>query len=253
MLVSCLCPTYNRAPNYLHLLSEALESFLRQCLPNGVDAELVILNDTPGQELVCTAPNVRVINTDSRFASLGEKRNFLCGAAQGHLLLVWDDDDISLPKRIAQAVQQSRILTTGLDRQHHYFNPQRSWWLDRDTLHWQHNHGYCHNASAFTRWAWAQVGGYPSTSGNEDALMDSKLRRAFGVNPAVERRQDWFSIYRWGVSPHHLSGNADGPAHDPHSLHYQRIGQKPIAAGTFNLAPAWNHDYQELCRRHCDT
>ena len=33
-LVSCICPTYNRPPEYQHLVEEAIESFLRQDYPN---------------------------------------------------------------------------------------------------------------------------------------------------------------------------------------------------------------------------
>jgi glycosyltransferase involved in cell wall biosynthesis len=48
--VSCICLTYNRAPNHLHLVGEAVESYLRQSYPAD-RRQLLILNDTPGQEL----------------------------------------------------------------------------------------------------------------------------------------------------------------------------------------------------------
>jgi glycosyltransferase involved in cell wall biosynthesis len=53
MKVSCICPTYNRPPNYQWLLEEAIESFLRQ---DYAEKELLVLNDCAGQELVCDAP-----------------------------------------------------------------------------------------------------------------------------------------------------------------------------------------------------
>jgi hypothetical protein len=49
--VSCICLTYNRAPNHLHLIGEAVESYLRQTYPAGYRRQLFILNDTPGQDL----------------------------------------------------------------------------------------------------------------------------------------------------------------------------------------------------------
>jgi cellulose synthase/poly-beta-1,6-N-acetylglucosamine synthase-like glycosyltransferase len=66
-LVSCVCPTYNRPPHYHHLLEEAIESFLRQDYPN---KELIVLNDCPGQELICDGPGVRVVNVGERFLSI---------------------------------------------------------------------------------------------------------------------------------------------------------------------------------------
>lgn len=70
MRVSCLCPTYNRAPNLLHLVEEAIESFSRQDYP---DKELIVCNDTPGQQLEFSHPQVRVLNVPERFATLSDK------------------------------------------------------------------------------------------------------------------------------------------------------------------------------------
>jgi glycosyltransferase involved in cell wall biosynthesis len=68
-LVSCICPTYNRPPHHQHLLEEAIESFLRQDYAN---KELIVLNDCPGQELLCDAPGVRVVNAAERFPSISD-------------------------------------------------------------------------------------------------------------------------------------------------------------------------------------
>jgi hypothetical protein len=57
--VSCICPTFNRLPGSQWLLEEAIESFLRQ---DYAYKELLVLNDCPGQELICDAPDVFVIN-----------------------------------------------------------------------------------------------------------------------------------------------------------------------------------------------
>ena len=240
--VSCLCPTYNRAPQFLNLLEEAVESFRRQIIPDYIKAELVILNDTPNQILVCDTPNVHVFNRSSRCSSLGEKRNTLVSMSGGDLLLCWDDDDISLPERIAQAV---RYHEAGFD----YFNPQRSWFIDQYGLHSDHKHGYCHNASAFTRAAWKKVGGYPESSA-EDALLDTKLKSMYGATDPIEAESQWTYIYRWGVSSTHISGIAGGPPHDPHEPHYRSIGQQPVVPGVFHIKPRWYNDYVKLTRDH---
>ena len=66
-LVSCICPTYNRPPSHKYLVEEAIESFLRQTYPN---KEMVVVNDCPGQDLLCDAPDVRVVNVPERFPTI---------------------------------------------------------------------------------------------------------------------------------------------------------------------------------------
>ena len=238
--VSCLCPTYNRAPDHLPLVGEAVESFLRQDYPAD-RRELIILNDTPGQQLVCDVPGVRVVNLWSRIASLGQKRDALVRLARGTILFPWDDDDSSLPGRITQAVE--RIGTS------HYWNPERSWWMIGGDLRTDHAHGYCHNASAFTREGWERAGGYPRESGSEDAGIDGRLRRLGPIPPRLsDHPAEWTYIYRWGSSPCHLSGVAGGPDSDPHRPQWERIGRRPIVPGRFAIKADWQLDYTALAK-----
>ena len=120
-LISCICPTYNRLPYHRHLIEEAIESFLRQTYPN---KELIVVNDCPGQELVCEAPGVRVVNVPERFANLGDKRNAGHQLAQGEVFCPWDDDDISLPWRLSLSVE----LLGDAD----YLNPDTTWRMEGD-------------------------------------------------------------------------------------------------------------------------
>jgi glycosyltransferase involved in cell wall biosynthesis len=236
-LVSCICLTYNRPPEYQHLLEEAIESFLRQDYPN---KELIVLNDCPGQVLECDAPGVRVINVSERFPTLGDKRNAAVGLARGELLAPWDDDDISLPRRLSFSVERLGDAD--------YFNPRRYWFLDNDGLHSDHAMGVGHNASLFTRTAFEVVGGYPSISLGEDAAMDGALLArmervvdALRGYPELER-SEWLYIYRWGVSPVHVSGRADEDF-------YREICMRPVEEGRFRLYPHWRWDYEAETRR----
>lgn len=197
-LVSCICPTYGRFPTHGHLLSDAVACFLWQDYPA---KELVVFNDSREQTLVCELPGVRVVNMPTRYATLGEKYNAAIKAARGDIILPWEDDDVSLPHRISQAVERLKG--------HAYFNPRRSWYW-HDKLHSDHQHGVCHNASAYTREAWEKVGGYPAVSGSQDATMDSRLR-ALGrtAPPLTDDFREWSYVYRWGMQPYHLSGSGD--------------------------------------------
>jgi len=234
-LVSWICPTDNLPPRLTHLLEEVVESFARQDYRN---RELVILNSTPGQTLVCDYPGVRVVNVAHRYPTLGDKLNALVELSRGDILLPCDHDDISLPWRTSQAVERLGAA--------HYWNPQRTWFMDGGGLHCDHAHGVCHNGSAFTRRGWQIVGGYPRTTGAQDAQMDALLKSLGAVpSPLSADPSSWSYIYRWGVSDIHLSGR------QPHEEHYASIGERPIVPGTYRLQPHWRQDYLALTRAAC--
>jgi glycosyltransferase involved in cell wall biosynthesis len=230
--VSCLCPTHNRAPSKLNLIEEAVESFLRQDYPN---KELVVCNDTPGQTLRFDHPQVRIVNTAVRCANLGEKRNLLAKLASGEVLCVWDDDDISLPWRLSRSVE----LLGDAD----YYNPGAYWYLNGEHLHHDHALGCCYFASMYRKSTYEELGGTPALSLGEDYHMDQKLRTRKVAECAPLPVSDWFYIYRWGVSPVHLSGVAGDSFWDA-------IGKLPIERGEFVLQPHWEQDYAALTRAY---
>lgn len=236
--VSCLCMTYGRCPKWQHLIEEAIESFVRQSYP-AQHRELVILNDCAEQKLECHVPGVKVINVAERFPSLGDKLNHLVECAAGDVLIPWDDDDISLRDRLSQAVDM--IGHTD------WWNPRGSWFLaetpagpEGSGLHHEHSHGYCTNASAFTRRGWEKIGRFPSV-GAVDKFTEALLHLV-KVAPALPpKRPDlWQFIYRWGVSPCHMSGGGDC------DRSYLLQGHKKNRVGTFVLKPQWRRDYQKL-------
>lgn len=236
MRVSCICPTYNRVEKRQHLLEEAIESFLRQ---DYADKELLVVNDHASQTLVGGYPNVRIINLSERFPTLGAKYNYAIRQATGNLICSWEDDDISLPNRISDAV--AKIGTFD------YFNPRRYWFLDGDGLHHEHPMGYAHNCSMFTREAFEKVGGYAELSGPQDADMDGKLRRLCAVAPVEYiSPREWTFIYRWGVSNLHLS------AYSNTQQVYDNYANQAKADGTFILKPHWATDYLAMTQQHLE-
>ena len=230
-LISCLCPTFGRCgPQWQHLVEESVEAFLRQ---TDAHSELLILNDHPAQELVFDHPRVRVVNHPSRYPTLGEKYNAMVSEARGDLLAPWEDDDISLPHRLELA--RERLGNRD------YYNPRRYWFLDPRGLHSEMYFGVGHNLSLFRRRAWQAVGGYPRVTGSQDAEMDSLLASSPKVSCRVDeeplRLADWYYIYRWGVSPCHLSGENDMQGV------YDSLGLGRPPAGRFVLQPHWRQDY----------
>lgn len=245
--VSCLCPTYGRCPSYQHLLEESIESFLLQDYPAD-RRELIVLNDHPDQQLLLKWdraqpwPNVRIARSLRRFDSLGEKYNQLCKLANGELLMPWEDDDISLPKRISQAVAKLKAQEAA------YWKPPQVLFLqDGQAIRWQHGVGVRHHAGIFTKEAWQRVGGYPKISGAQDAVFDQLLQANCNYQEETPAYQpgsmppgEWQYIYRFGVSPVHLSGVSD------HEEFYRRVGTMPVPGGIFDLTPHWRRDYAAL-------
>jgi hypothetical protein len=189
-------------------------------------------------------------------------------------LLPWDDDDLSLSGRVSQAV--SKLFSQPLPRLFSredcsagplwdYFKPPQVFFLPGGgPMVWRHAVGYRHHASAYTREGWAAAGGtfrrpcgevvtwqggYPPTSGDEDALMDAALLaqgRTAPEAPAYSAGSmppgQWQYVYRWGVSPHHISSRPDLDAH------YREIGERPVVPGTYRITPRWLRDYPRLVR-----
>jgi hypothetical protein len=99
-LVSCVTATYGR----FSLLQEMYWCWLKQTYEN---KELVILNDQAELKIICDDKRVKIINVDQRFATLGEKRNYLttCVSEESKYILIYDDDDLSFPNHITNLVK----------------------------------------------------------------------------------------------------------------------------------------------------
>ena len=229
MKVSCVCPTYNRPPDYQWLLEESIESFLRQDHP---EKELIVLNDCPEQELVCEAPGVSIINVPRRFHTIGEKYNGAIALSDGEFIAPWDDDDITLPWRLSKSLE----LLGNAD----YYNPRGYWLLDSKGLHLDHHKGPAPCSWLYTRRAFDLVDGYPHMSDREDRVMNRRLRDHPNIKTAKRGRlspSEWYYVYRWGISAAHLSHWARG------ENRYREIGSRPVRPGVYILRPHWREDY----------
>lgn len=236
MLISCLCPTFNRYPRLGFLLEEAVECFLRQ---DHADKELLILNDTPGQLLSFRHPRVRVFNLAVRLPDLSAKIQWLIDRAEGDLLCRWDDDDLHLPWRLSYSL-------TRLDEAIEW-RPENFWFASGNAA-WREDHfpGNSHVMALWRRDALRLVGGvYPAGySGGED-LAFNRLLAASGhaSRGQLVPTAEMFYVYRWGTGSRHLSGVSDGSAR-PHQAHWDALGRLPIAPGTFEIRPHWRRDYR---------
>lgn len=234
MVATCICPTYGRVPFDLICMQECIYWFTRQEFP---EAELLIVNDAPGQEFVCTVQNVRVINHPTRFTSLGEKYNYCVQESRGKFILPWEDDDISLPNRIRQSVDKLGSI-------YEYWNPRGSWYEASSKLHHNHPQGVNHNASIYRK-HYAQRNPY-AASNTQDADFDSQAIRQARCNRDCLTPKQWHYVYRWGhTSAGHLSGHAR--VNEAYAA-----WRKPVH-GTFFLHPRMHRDYYKDTQQLCDT
>jgi hypothetical protein len=256
--VSCVCLTYNRpSSDGLHLVEEAVESYLRQDYPFE-RRQLILFNDTPGQRLSVEGwsagghdplpgeqtPGIQTFNNSWRFRSLGEKYITAMALAQGEVVMWWDDDDISLPWRVSHSVK----CLKGYD----YYNPGGYWFSDASGLHHDHGIGPCWNCSAWTREAYER-GAAISFGMDLDMRLHDRFAGTPGIRAAPKRcaPDEWSYIYRWGVSTEHVSGwgmggQPAGPAVSRTATGcagYHERGKREIKRGDFVVRPRWRQDY----------
>ncbi len=119
-LVSCLMPTSTARRAFF---PQAVRYFLRQDWPA---KELVVVDDgaEPIRDLLPDLPSIRYLRLPER-TPLGAKRNRGCEAAQGDILVHWDDDDWMSARRLSLQVETllaGKADLCGLDRLL-YFEP----------------------------------------------------------------------------------------------------------------------------------
>lgn len=225
--VSALCPTYGRAVRQPHVIAECVYWYTQQTYP--VDRrELLIVNDAPGQVLVCSVPGVRIINLVDRMSSLGAKCNVMLNWARGSISMLWEDDDIGLPDRMEQGVKA--IVNGDYD----YWNPRGQWYEEAGTLHKTHNQGVCHNCAIFKTEPMRNR--YPGITQAHDASIDTWASTNLKCNKTMlTDPKTWTYVYRWGVSDYHLSG-----FHDMTTAYASAVSG---GAGRYEILPIKGKDY----------
>lgn len=192
--VSCILLTTH--PKRAAFLPDALRAFEAQVYPA---KELIVVNDGPSP-LASSDSRVRVVNLPEspdgvRRWTLGEKRNVGVRAARGQWVATWDDDDISLPHRIAAQVEAAQRMGA------HYVLGDRTHVAD-EAMHVQ---GSCYrgpsrpvmSTALIERAAIVAAGGYPVKDYMEDAELLERIRLVsrgrVEVIPA-----DWYVMRRHG-------------------------------------------------------
>ena len=205
--------------------------------------------DYPLQRLHFDHPDVRIINLDFTFRTIGEKENFAVSACRFDTIAVWDDDDIALPNHLAN-----------IDR----------YLLGHDLLHWQRGAacvggeikslGSLGNSGiVYSRRLWSEVSGHAHENAGYDVTFVNRLlaaRAPVALASPPPREVSWF--YMWGNGSYHMSGLGTDDASRPdvvkrHSDHIESLRQAgKIPTGDIELRPRWHRDYRGLLETFCD-
>lgn len=144
-LVTCICPTMPGRESWLLKAIDCFES-----------------------QTYCK----RELLTDPDAGTIGEKRNRLCEAARGEIILHWDDDDWSAPGRIADQVRRlmdSGKAVTGYNVMR--FTDGSRWWKNSNQSRLAFGTSLCY------RRGWWASHRFPEIQLGEDSFFLNAARR----------------------------------------------------------------------------
>jgi glycosyltransferase involved in cell wall biosynthesis len=231
--VSCICQTHGRS----WLVNEAVESFRRQRL-DGLTAELILLNDCPEARFRCDVPGVRVYNVPW-ICDLWAKTNAALDLCKGRLFCFWDDDDISLPDRIADGVRRMGGTLA--------YRPRVCWTLGQNGLY--DIAGEPLLVAAMLDLAHIRkLGGVPAGEWNDIGIWDKywPTRNVIQDSPGPAEMQ---YVYRWDGTEWHVSGVAGKWSSDRGRLFRKKaLDDKRFVGGVVDVVPAWRQDYAGMVK-----
>lgn len=187
-MISVLTLTYKRH----HLLEEAIESFLRQDFSG--ESEMLIINDSGHVQYILGDTNIRIINLEDRFSSIGEKLGFGFSQCKYDYIYRLDDDDLMAPW----------ALRNTWDDIINYPNYD----IYRSNGHYSFiNNKYegissnVNNGNVYTKSYLSRIE-IPSSSFGEDYEITFNQNAQIYESNRVKKTM----IYRWGMNTYHISG-----------------------------------------------
>lgn len=220
-MISILTLTYQRH----ELLEEAIHSYLLQ---NWKGSEMVVVNDSPDVKYVFDHPQVRIINSDTRFSSVGKKLEWGFTQCKGQWIYRLDDDDLLSP-HAREVVDGYRTLYPHKDiirDQKHYFFSNNEYQGLSDSV----NNGNCYNWNYLKR-----VGSIKDISIGEDNWLTFQNN----ANIHIGDTGRYSMIYRWGMGVYHISGMGDKPNEEI----FEITDKSNTESGIIHLEPKFREDY----------
>lgn len=186
-MISVLTLTYQR----YKILEEAIYSYLLQ--PNLKDTEMVVINDHPDVKYHFDHPNVKIINCEKRFSSVGKKLEYGFSQCSGDYIFRLDDDDLLSPYAFE------------LTEQYIKENPPHDIYRSKSHYFFCHNKfvkicDNINNGNVYTKEAVKKMK-FPDVSGWEDLEITFNQ----GLKDCTVDKKKYAMIYRWGMGTYHIS------------------------------------------------
>lgn len=232
-MISVLIITYQR----VHLLEEAVESFLRQDFTG--ESELVIVNDSDKVEYVFCHPRVKIYNVQNRFSSIWEKLKFGIEHATYNHVYRLDDDDLLTPWALKNAYEDiSTNPNYEIYRSNgHYFFTNNMFQFISDNV----NTGNIYTKAYIER----------ITEGMKDVHQgeDTHMTFHFNANIFKSTRTEKTMIYRWGMGTYHISAMGNISSEEVQKKTDALVEQisktknESINTGVLTLNPHFKNEY----------
>ena len=218
-MISVLTLTYQRH----HILEEAIQSFLLQDYTG--DSEMVVINDSPDVTYEFNHPNVKVINSPTRFSSIGKKIEFGYKLCKYDYIYRLDDDDLLAPHAlsvIARNIEAHPGHEIYRSAEHYFFLENK----------YRKMSGSINNGNVYSKSYLDRIV-FPELSGDEDVFITFNNKAdIFTVDKPT-------MIYRWGMSTYHISGMGIQPS----ATILQLTDRLSTESGKIELHPRFKHNY----------
>jgi hypothetical protein len=237
--ISAICVTHGRT----YVLNEAVESFLRLKLPDGITSEMIIVNDCEEQSLHCNIGNVIVKNI-KWMEVLAEKVNLAVGMSRGKWLMFFDDDDIHLAHKL---IDSFRYIEN---------NPGK--YAVKHTHAWIWEYGKITSiepnlfigSAMISRDYWDYLGGTRSCEWWDKDIWDKAMANGCGLE-ITPTPDEIFFVYRWGGIGFHYSGLGGTlkTFKELGNTYRERVKNHPeYRAGDIEIIPGYKQDYEALVK-----
>ena len=255
VMIDVLCCTYGRTRH----LREAVQSFALQSIPM---ARMIILNDNPEQKLSCAMERVVIVNADTRFPCLGDKRNAVNALSDAPVCVTVDDDDLFMPWFCSEMMKGA--LAHGYFLASNFISSSGTGKNFTTQLRGRGPAG----VPSYTKSLFDKIRGYPSINSGQDQELTARMSKYLNHNPK------WYSgdrvfelnaydtvgkhekicppsyVYRWSNGVTHLSGKPDGNEWDRARISFENNRLEP--RGDILIVPSWDIDYVTACKGPID-
>jgi hypothetical protein len=220
-MISILTLTYQR----YELLEEAIYSFLNQT--HIEDAEMVIINDSPEVKYRVNNKNVKIINCNKRFSSIGKKLEWGFTQCNGDIVYRLDDDDLLTPWALElQRDYHSQSPNSDIYRcRYHYFYLNNKY---------QGLSSSVNNGNSYKRDWVEKINIVDKSIGEDNWLTFENNGRLY-----VGDNNKYSMIYRWGMGVYHISGMGN----KPNEYIYQLTDMSNKEKGIIDLNPQFKEEY----------